>query len=133
MNKNFIPTPQDESMRLESSATKTANFDGTAFDQGAGFAPGGIGMPVAAVINVTAADRANSDETYTFQLEESADNVTFTACGPSVSVDVSGAAATTGAISVPGFVSQRYVRCKLTVAGTTPSVTYEAWLNPNVN
>ena len=132
MDKNFIPTPQDESLRLEASATRTANFNGTALDQGAGFKPGGVGMPAAAVVNVTAADRANSDETYAFVLEESSDNSTFTGCGPSVSVDVSGTAATIGAVSVPGFVSQRYVRCRLTVGGTTPSITYEAWLNPNL-
>jgi hypothetical protein len=88
---------------------------------------------MAAVINPTAIDRAQSDETYTFVLQESADNITFTDCGPAVSVDVAGAAATIVAYTVPGFVSQRYVRCKLTVGGTTPSITYEAWLNANVS
>ena len=129
MNKNFIPVPQDEGLRMEASITKTANFAGTTFDQGLGFAPGGVGMPVAAVVNATACVRNDSDETYTFVLEESADNVTFAACGPAVAVDVAGAVATLGAISVPGFVSKRYVRVGLTVAGTTPSITYDAWLN----
>lgn len=126
LNTSFIPTPQDEALRLESSITKTATFNGTSFDQGSGFAPGGIGMAVAAVVNVSAIDSTTGDETYSAQLEESSDNATFTAAGPSVSLTA------TGAKSVPGFISKRYNRVKLTLAGTTPSITYEAWLNPNV-
>ena len=78
-------------MRLESSATKTATFNGTSFDQGSGFAPGGIGMPVAAVVNVSALDTADGNETYSAQLEESSDNSTFTAAGPAVSITATGA------------------------------------------
>lgn len=132
LNKNFIPTPQDEDLRIEASITKTATFNGTSKDMGSGFAPGGIGMPVGAVVNVTACDRTSSDETYTFQLMESADNATFTAAGPAVAVDVSGATVTLGAICVPGFLSQRYHRLTCTIAGTTPSITYEAWDNYNI-
>lgn len=132
MNKNFIPTPQDESLRMEALATKTAAFNGTSQDGGANFAPGGIGMPACAVVNVTACDRANSDETYTFVLQESADDVTYADAGPPVAVDVAAAAATLGVISVPGFISKRYRRLKLTPTGTTPSITYEAHFNPNV-
>jgi len=131
MNKNFIPTPQDEAMRLEASITKTANFAGTAFDQGIGFAPGGVGMPAVAVVNVTAADRASTDETYSFVLQESNDNASWNDCGAAQTVDVAGSAATLGAISVAGMISKRYVRVGLTVGGTTPSITYEAWLNTN--
>lgn len=123
---SYIPQPLDESLRLESSANKTANFNGTAFDQTAGFQPGGVGMPMAAVLNVTAIDFGNADETYSFVLEESDDNVTFVATGPAVAFTA------TGYKSVPGFVSKRYVRCRLAVGGTTPSITYEAWLSPNV-
>jgi hypothetical protein len=132
MNKHFIPTPQDESLRMESSATKTASFNGTTQDGGAGFAPGGIGMPACAVVNVTACDRTSSDETYTFTLQESADDSTYTDAGPAVTVDVSGASATLGTYAIPGFISQRYRRLKMVPAGTTPSITYEAWFNPNV-
>jgi hypothetical protein len=56
MNKNFVPTPQDEEGRLESAITKTADYAGTTKDMGNGFAPGGVGMPAAAVVNVTALD-----------------------------------------------------------------------------
>ena len=56
MNPLFIPTPQDEDLRLESSATKTADFAGTTKTR-TGFAPGGIGQPAAAVVQVSAATR----------------------------------------------------------------------------
>lgn len=129
LDSTFVPTPQDESLRLEASATKTATFNGTGFDNGLNFSPGGLGMRGVAVVLPSAVDRANGDETYTFVLQESADNNTFTDCGPAVAVVVSGTTASTSAFSVPGFISQRYVRVKCTIGGTTPSITYEAWLN----
>jgi hypothetical protein len=135
MNKNEIPTPQDEDLRLEAAGTtKVANFNGTAGKaKGIGAGSGGIGLPMAAVVNVTAADRTSSDETYTFTLQESADaGANWYDIGPGVAIDVAGALATLGAIAVPGFISYPDVRVKLVVAGTTPSITYEAWLNPNV-
>lgn len=133
LNKFYVPTPQDEAMRLEAAATnKVASFNGTAKDLGVGFLAGGVGRAMAAVINPSAIDRLQSDETYIFVLQESADNITFTDCGPAVPVDVNGALATVATYTVPGFVTQRYVRLKVTIAGTTPSITYEAWLNPNV-
>jgi len=132
LNKNFIPTPQDESLRMEAVITKTADFVGTTFDNGVGFTPGGIGMPVAAVVNVSACVRNDSDETYSFKLQESSDDSTWTDCGPSVTIDVSAATSTLGGYSVPGFLSKRYSRLNLDVAGTTPSITYEAWQNPNI-
>jgi hypothetical protein len=99
---------------------------------GTAFAPGGIGQPGAAVINVTAADRADSNETYTFKLQESPDNATWTDCGAPVSVAVAGAVATLGVILAKGVVTKPYIRLDLVVAGTTPSITYKAWFNPTV-
>jgi hypothetical protein len=131
MNKNFIKAPVDEQGRLETAATKTANFNGTAKNLGTGFAPGGIGQPFAAFVKPTAADRTSSDETYSFTLQESTDGgTTWQDCGPAVSIDVAGTVATLSTIAVPGFVSFPDVRLKLTVAGTTPSITYDAWLSP---
>jgi hypothetical protein len=131
MNKNFTPGPLDEGLRLEAAATtKTASFIGTTKDMGVGFAPAGVGLPMAAVVDVAAGDRSSSDETYTFKLRESDDDSTYTDAGPTVTVTVAGAALTTGVISVPGFISKRYVKLDLVEAGTTPSLTYEAWLVP---
>lgn len=120
----IIPTPQDTKLLLHDTTTKTANFNTPALDLGAGFAPGGLGLPVGGVVQVTAIDIADGNETYTFVLQESADNVTFAAASPST------AAGTTGAHAVRGRITKRYVRLALTVSGTTPSVTFKAWLNP---
>ncbi len=126
MNTSHIPGPLDAEMLLEGAAgvTKTADYVGASLDHGSGYAPGSIGQPVAAVAQVSALDLANADETYSFVLEESDDNATFTAAGPIISVTQ------TGTLSVPGFLSKRYTRLKLDVGGTTPSITYIAHLVP---
>ena len=94
MSDPIIPTPQDTQLVLQDTVTKTASFTSAGKDLGSGYAPGGLGQPVAAVVNVTALDTADGNETYTFALHESDDNVSYAA------------------------------------AGTTPSITYKAWLNP---
>jgi hypothetical protein len=124
-----IPTPQDNDLLLQDTVTRTATGNGTALDLGAGFTPGGIGMPASAVIDVSAADRANSDETYNFKLQESSDNSTFVDIGVNTAVTVASTTATLGVYVAKGFITKRYVRLVLTAAGTTPSVTYKAWLN----
>ena len=120
----IIPTPQDTKLLLQDTTTKTANFNTPALDLGAGFSPGGLGLPAGAVVQVTAVDLADGNETYTFTLQESSDNVTFSAASGG-----SGAGAA-GAVPVRGRISKRYVRLALTVSGTTPSITFKAWLNP---
>ena len=130
MAENVIPGPMDEELLLQSTTTQTGSTNSAAIDMGAGFAPGGAGMPVAAVIKVTAADRTTGDETYNFKLQESADNVTFTDCGGNYAVPVSGNSATLGTLVAKGVLSRRYVRLASTLGGTTPSVTFKAWLVP---
>jgi hypothetical protein len=130
MDKYRIIGPQDEATRLEQAITKVANFDGTTLDLGNGYRAGGIGVLTAAIVQVTAAYRGSSDETYTFQMQESADGATWQACGPEVSIDVSGTSATIASYSVGGIVSFEFVRLSLTVAGTTPTISYQAWLVP---
>jgi hypothetical protein len=135
MAEPTIPGPQDEQLRLDGAAgaaatTQTASTNSTALDMGSGFAPSGIGMPVAGLVNVTAADRAQSDETYNFKLQESSDNSAWTDICANVAVPVSGATATLGVVVCKGLLSKRYVRLVSTIAGTTPSVTFKAWLHP---
>ena len=79
-------------------------------DLGSGYAPGGVGQPVAAVVNVTAVDTTDGNETYSFVLQESADNSTYAPCGAAVSVTATGVAA------VKGRVKSRYVRLALTAS-----------------
>ena len=69
-------------------------------------------------------DLADANETYSFTLQESADNSAFTAAGAAQAVTATGTAV------VKGRIKQRYVRLALTTGGTTPSITFKAWLNP---
>ena len=119
-----VPTPQDSSLLMQDTTTKTANYQTPGFDLGSGFAPGGLGQPVAAVVNVTALDLSSGNETYALTLEESADNATFTAAGATQSITAA------GAVGVRGWLTKRYARLSLVVGGTTPSITFKAWLNP---
>jgi hypothetical protein len=119
-----LPTPQDSALLMQDTTTKTANYNTTGLDLGSGYAPGGLGQPVAAVVNVTARDGSSGNETYAMTLEESTDNSTFTAAGASVTVSA------TGAHAVRGWITKRYARLALVVGGTTPSITFKAWLNP---
>ena len=124
MSSPTIPTPQDSRLLLQDTVTKSASFNSAALDLGSGFAPGGPGKRMSAVIAVVTRDIADGNETYSFTLQESADNSTFTACGVAASVSA------VGVMLARGVVTQRYVRLVLTAAGTTPSITYKAWLNP---
>lgn len=124
--------PIDTQLVLAAAAvTKTASFNGTALDMGSGFAPGGGGMPVQASVPVSAADFTSTDETYTFKLQHSTDNSTFTDCGAAISV-VAGTVG--GSILIHGTILNRYVRYALTAGGTTPSITYgPIYLVPKAN
>ena len=124
MAEPIIPTPQDSQLLLQDTTTKTAAYNTPSVDLGAGFSPGGLGKPAAAVVHVTAVDTADGNESYAFVLQESADNVTFTAAGAAAGVTAPGAHA------VRGWLTRRYARVALTVGGTTPSVTFKSYLNP---
>lgn len=130
MAEPTIPGPQDEQLLLQNTVTQTATANSAGLDMGSGYAPGGVGQTVAAVIQVTAADRANSDETYTFRLQESADNAAWSDMGANVAVATAGATATLGTYVAKGVLTKRFVRLAMTATGTTPSITYKAWLNP---
>lgn len=123
----YIPTPQDERSRLFASAQITATTNSAAFDLGANFAPGGPGLPIGAVVQASAVDRTTGDETYAIKLQESADGSTgWTDIGVAQSFTA------TGVYACFGFANRRYVRLVETLAGTTPIVTREAWLNFNL-
>lgn len=117
--------PIDAAMRPEGTAdiTKTANFNGTGLDLGAGWAPDPF-KPMGLVLDVNALDLASGNETYQFDIEESSDNSTFTPTGCVFAVTA------TGLIQQLFKCTKRYVRAKLTVGGTTPSITYSVWFGP---
>jgi hypothetical protein len=120
---SFIPVMIDAAQHIEDAVTKTGNYNGATLDLGVGFAPGGIGEPVSAVVNITAMDETSGNETYTFTLQESPDGTNWTACGIPTVLTAAGTSPVQS-YSVYGLVSQRYVRVALVVGGTTPSVTY---------
>jgi len=124
MAEPIVPTPQDAQLLLQDTTTKTAAFNTPSVDLGAGFSPGGLGKPAAAVVQITAVDTADGNETYTFTLQESSDNSTFTVAGAGVPLN------TIGTHAVRGWITKRYVRVALTVGGTTPSITFKTYLNP---
>lgn len=119
-----IPTPQDAALLMQDTTTKTSSYQTPGLDLGSGFAPGGLGKPMAAIVNVTALDLTDGNETYTLVLQESSDNSTFTNVGVTTTVTA------VGVTAVKGWVTKRYVRLSATTVGTTPSITFKAWLNP---
>ena len=124
MAEPLIPTPQDGQLLLQDTTTKTASYNTPGLDLGAGFAPGSMGVPVAGVVAVTALDTADGNEIYSFTLQESSDNASFTAAG--TATPVVGA----GGHVVRGWATKRYVRLAVIISGTTPSITFKSYLNP---
>lgn len=122
--------PQDANLLLQVSATKTASFNSTGIDLGSGFAPAGGGFPMQGIVDYSAGDFATGDEAYTFKIQDSPDNSAWTDRSPGVVAPVT-VAAPAGAITIGAFIQQRYVRLVATLGGTTPSITYLAYLQPN--
>ena len=118
-------SPAPPVVGANAAVTLTANTNGPALDLGSQRAPGELGMPMAAVIQTTALNLTTGDETYTFTLQDSPDSSTWTTRG---TVGVTAV----GSVAVGGLIKQEYVRLNLAVAGTSPSITYQAFLNPNV-
>ncbi|MGP0566293.1 MULTISPECIES: hypothetical protein [unclassified Nitrospina] len=74
------------------------------------------------VFSAGAADTTDTDEVYTPKVEESDDDVTYTAVAAG---DLEGALADLSANSIQGVGykgSKRYIRAVFTITGTTPSI-----------
>lgn len=129
MAEPLIPTPQDEQLVLQAAGTLTTTGNGAALDLGAGFAPGGGGQPMQAIVPVTALTTGGAaPESYKFKLQDSADNVTYRDASPEITLAAQ-ADKTTHVLGA--FVRARYVRLARTVAGTAPSITLgKCYLNP---
>lgn len=94
----------------------------------------GVGEPLSLLITVdTAADATTGDETYTFELLQSA---AANMGSPTVlsSMTIARALLLTGAMYSmplsPGLITQRYLSARLTLGGTTPSITVTIALLP---
>lgn len=94
----------------------------------------GIGEPMEVVITIkVAADVADADETYKFDLETD-DNEGFSSATVVASRTIAGAALLAGTqhqIAIPADkATERFLQMKYTLGGTTPSVTVSADLVP---
>ena len=112
---------------LQSSVTKTASFSGAGFDLKAGTPRRGL----KAVVRYSAAQNASGSNTATFSVEHSDDNSTFYALSSGAADVVTlSTTAQAGEVHIGFETSKRYVRLVLTIAGagSTPTITYEAYL-----
>jgi len=92
----------------------------------------GKGEAMAFVVSVgVAADVADADETYSFQLETD-DNASMTSSTIVAGGAIAGASLTAGSIhAFPiATANERYLQGVYTLGGTTPSVTIDAWVAP---
>lgn len=127
MADNWIPTPQDARLQIATAQVITASGPTTLnYDMGDGFNPVGPGLPNALVVQATAVKTSAGNETYVMSLEESSDGVTW------VPVTKTRTITAAGTNSLLGFVNRRYVRGNFTLGGTAPSITVNAWINPNL-
>tara|TARA_Y100000310_G_scaffold342527_1_gene446165 strand:- start:12152 stop:12577 length:426 start_codon:yes stop_codon:yes gene_type:complete len=91
----------------------------------------GKGEPMAVVVFVSAIDTTSGNETYSVGVETD-DNTGFSSATTLTSADIPASEQKEGGqLVIPlGHVNERYIRLSLTLGGTTPSVTYSAYLQP---
>lgn len=96
----------------------------------------GQGEPMGVAIQVGVAALINdTDETYAFGIETD-DNESLASPAVLVTRTIAGASLTAGSIHVIPLgpadlvAMQRYLGLRATLAGTTPGLTYTAWLTP---
>lgn len=91
----------------------------------------GKGEPMAVAISVgVAADYSDTDETYTFAVQTSSDNSTFTTVTTTGAINGDDLPAGHIVVLPLGHSNDRYLRVNYTLAGTTPSITVDANLIP---
>lgn len=122
----------DNNLRFSSSQAITADADSTNYFDAQADVDIGRGEPLAVLFTVqVAADVANADETYTFNIETD-DNTSFS------SGTVIAGVTPTAADLVAGYqfylplpkANERYIQVQYDVGGTTPSITVTADLVP---
>lgn len=93
----------------------------------------GIGEPMALVVSVgVAADFTTGDETYQVTLQTSTDEAFTSPITVVASAAINGDELAAGAkVVLPiGFDNKQYLRVNYTLAGTTPTATVDAFLQP---
>ena len=128
------------SAALTATALSTYSIDCNAVPYTTGTSNGakndiGTGEPMAFVMTVpVAADFTTGDETYKFDIVTATDAALATSLTTIASYTLLTTLLTAGAVIImpvpAGAVVQRYIGLKATLAGTTPSVTVSAFLEP---
>lgn len=122
-----LPSTVDIQLNILAAAVIAASANGIGLDLGVNFAPDAGGQPVQGIVNITAIKTSATNETYTFTLQDSPDNATWTNRSPAT------VATAVGGLVVSGFIEQRYVRLSVVLAGTAPTITVlDCYLNPLV-
>jgi hypothetical protein len=116
--------PADANAAIQALVTKTATFNGTAFDTVTGTPRRGYWVRVL-YKNATNASGSNA---VTFSVDESADNSTwFAKTNDAADVVNLSTTAQAGEIFIPIETSKRYIRLTATFsgAGSTPTIDYQ--------
>ena len=122
----------DDFLKLSDAQALTATADSTNVIDLSSDRDIGKGQAMAFVVSVgVAADVADADETYSFQLETD-DNASMTSSTIVAGGAIAGASLTAGSIhAFPiATANERYLQGVYTLGGTTPSVTVDAWVAP---
>ena len=122
----------DDFLKLSNAQALTATADSTNVIDLSSDRDIGKGEAMAFVVSVgVAADVADADETYSFQLETD-DNASMTSSTIVAGGAIAGASLTAGSIhAFPiATANERYLQGVYTLGGTTPSVTIDAWVAP---
>lgn len=93
----------------------------------------GIGVPMSVLILVSAIDATSADETYKVQVQASVDAAFTVPLVVGGLVDIPRAVAVPAKVVIPipaDLASDRFLRLSWTLGGTTPSITYTAYLVP---
>lgn len=114
----------DANGSLQALVTKTTSFDGAGVDLGTGTPTRGL----KARVNISAYISATtSGSTFTFTIQDSADNTTFSPISQGPAPILTGSTANQAVeFHIPFFTARRYVRSSLTIGASTgsPSVSY---------
>lgn len=122
----------DDFLKLSAAQALTATADSTNVIDLSSDRDIGKGEAMAFVISVgVAADVADADETYSFQLETD-DNAAMTSSTIVAGGVIAGAALTAGSLHVfpIATANEQFLQGVYTLGGTTPSVTVDTWVAP---
>jgi hypothetical protein len=122
----------DGLLSLQDSVTKTASFNSTAISTPTTTSL--LSEDIFAEIFYSAASNASGSNTVTFSIEHSDDNSTFYAhtSGAADAISLS-TTAKVGRLFLPCSSNKPYIRlvCTIAGAGSTPTITYNAFLGVN--